>query len=402
MGIDLEFLVDFVAGAQMKTRYPTLEALLGVPVKVHKGQTVAREIDSGAVHQDGKRGPRIGLPAGKRAASAIGESMKAEGEGFADVTSLMDGYLAARGDMLVVSRIAEVFGDLYGNLTADAPVRIHGGAASGSSIATSGDVEVLGLVEEAEIRAGGNVILKGGFAGSGKGSVQAGRDFYSTFIQQGNVSCEGSIIVDGPVMNSDIAAGKKIVLRGRSTLVGGSARAKEEVSAPVVGSEGASPTLISLGYDPFYAKKAEEKKEAADKRAQRLDEAEKAADFAAGLLGGIAERRRSDPFPAIFQMSDMLRDGETEQYNDERKEAFHDLSAALLEIIYLRECAEKDTAEGDENIAAKSFPAASLKVDKVAHPGVSLNIMGVSLALDKEYEKVRFICRDGQIQAAML
>ncbi len=397
MAFELEFTAGFEGRENLKARYDTLEELFALPVKVAKGQKVAREIEAGSTHPDGKRGPRYLLKEPARAKDVIANNIAPVPGDTSSFASLLDGYLCSRGERLAVTAAMEVFGDASPHTTGDihvgGPLRIHGGVLSGVTVQAGGDVETLGLVEEANISSTGNVLLKGGFAGGNRGKVFAGKNVYSTFVQFGTVEAEESIAVDGPVMNSDLSAGGKIILRGRASLVGGVARARELVSAPVVGSEGAAPTEISLGRNPFVARKNEERKVMIEKMKETIRQRELDLEFTTQSLSGLLEPHQGDP------LSDLVRDGVPDKLDEDRLEKFKDAGSALLSIIYMKEVMGSDTGGGperDQTIDAP-FPAATLKAEKVAHPGVVVSILGQTLKLDKEYDRARFILKDGVV-----
>lgn len=404
MAFELEFIAGFDGRENLKARYDTLDELFALPVKVSKGQSVIREIEAGSLHPDGKRGPRYLLKGTARIKDMAGGSL-AMAPGSDDlITSQVDGYLCSRGERLSVTPAMEIFGDASPQATGDirvgGSVRIHGGVLNGVTVAAGGDVETLGLVEEATIRAAGNVLLKGGFAGGGVGKVVAGKHVYSTFVQFGVVEAAESIAVDGPVMNSDLSAGGKIILRGRASLVGGVARARELVSAPVVGSEGAAPTEISLGRNPFTARKGEERKERLEKMKESLRQREMDLEFTAQSLSGLLEPHYDDPLSDALHLSDLVRDGVPEKLDENRLEKFKEAGSALLSIIYTREIMGSDAEGGQEREQSASdapYPAATLKAEKVAHPGVIISILGQTLKLDREYDCARFILKDGAV-----
>lgn len=403
MAFELEFITDFEGRENLKAQYDSLDELFALPVKVLKGQNLAREMEVGGLHHDGKRGPRYLFKGPARINDIIGGNLALTPGAADSITSLSDGYLCSRGERLVVTPAMEIFGDATtqttGNIRVAGSVRIHGGVLSGVTVEAGGDVETLGLVEEAKIRAAGNILLKGGFAGGGSGKVIAGKNVYSTFVQFGTVEAEESIAVDGPVMNSELSAGGKIIMRGRASLVGGVARARELVSAPVVGSEGGTPTQISLGRNPFIARKNEERKVKAEKMKEAIRQREMDLEFTTQSLSGLLVANHDDPLSDAFHLSDLVRDGVPDKLDEDRREKFNDAGSALLSIIHMRDAMGSDTGGGQERDPAADapYPAASLKAEKVAHPGVVLSILEQTLKLDREYDRARFILKDGVV-----
>lgn len=403
MALELEFIAGFEGRENLKARYDTLDELFALPVKVGKDQKVAREVEAGGTHPDGKRGPRYLLKEPARAKDLLASNLALDPGDTSVVISRLNGYLCSRGERLAVTGAMEIFGDVSPSTTGDIQVggslRIHGGVLSGVTVEAGGDVETLGLVEEASIRSAGNVLLKGGFAGGNRGKVFAGKNVYSIFVQFGTVEAEESIAVDGPVMNSDLSAGGKIILRGRASLVGGVARARELVSAPVVGSEGAAPTEISLGRNPFIARKSEERKEMIEKMKATIRQREMDLEFTAQSLSGLLEPHNDDHLSDVLHLSDLVRDNVPDKLDEDRREKFKDAGSALLTIIYMKDVMGSDIGDGQEGDQAADAPylAASLKVEKVAHPGVTVSILGQALKLDKEYDRARFILKDGAV-----
>lgn len=405
MSLDLEFLVSFDRKIVDKDRYERLEDFLTRPVPVRMGQVVAREMESGVTHSDGKRGTRLRLSGDARTADLLGENLSFSRDNPGEIVSGINGWLHAREGTLAVSDIFEVHGDVdlgVGDISTESAVRVHGGVTGGRKITSRGDVEILGLVEEAEVRAGGNVYLKGGMAGADNSLVLAGKDLYASFVQHGRVEAEGDIVVDGPIMGCDVSASGKVVQSGRGALVGGAARAREEISANNAGSEGAMPTEIILGYDPFESRrKAAEFKRLNDLR-EELDTKEKEAAFAAASLGKLAPPAVDETLSAVFWMADEARAPKFENLGDETREKFNQLGATLLSVVWIRGELARMEKSGVEEKGGKPFHSASLKVKGTAHPGVRISILGKSITLAKEYERARFSLKEGKITVSPL
>jgi uncharacterized protein (DUF342 family) len=137
-----------------------------------------------------------------------------------------------------------------GNIYFIGSVLVKGNVSTGYTIEAQGDIEVEGFVEGAILKAGGNVIVKNGISGMGKGLVIAGNDVITKRIENSNIQAKRRIQAE-VIMHSQIRAGEKVELIGiKGLLVGGMCRAGQEVSAKVIGSEMSTNTEIEVGVDP--------------------------------------------------------------------------------------------------------------------------------------------------------
>lgn len=401
MGFDLEFLALSADMDTLVNREVTLEDILARPTPVKKGQTVARELVSGAKSPDSKGRARIKLPEGERAPDVLGDNVTVSKEDPSLVLSLIDGYMCESDGLITVTRMFEVFGDVgpsTGDIESENTVRIHGGVMDGYKVKSGSDVEVLGLVEAAEIRAGRNIALKGGITGGEKGIASAGKDLYAKFAQQCRLEAEGSILVEGPVMSCELSASKKVIIKGRASLVGGVTRAREEVWTTKIGSEGALPTEVILGQNPFEERKRAERHKKLGSLREELEAKSKEVNFAGEILKDVMSLHPDDPLSDIFFMSDVHRSGGLEGLDEDQKEHFEQLGRSLLTLIYLSEEIKRLEDEDESHEEEKPFYKAFLKVDDIAHPGVSISILNHTMTLNREYERPRFFLKEGEIQ----
>ncbi|MBF0171755.1 MAG: DUF342 domain-containing protein, partial [Nitrospinae bacterium] len=203
-------------GADRPLRTDRLAALIPVPTPVRKGAVIARPPQEGDPATptllfkgtvDELVGPGVTATPGATPEGKI-------------LVAARDGYLGVRDDTLVVTPLYELFRDVdgqTGDLTVTGNVRIHGGVLAGRSVTVDGDLEILGLVEGARVKASGNLLLRGGIAGGGEGLGVAGRDLLASYAQQASLEAAGAIVLEGPAMNAHLTAGKKIVLQGRAS-----------------------------------------------------------------------------------------------------------------------------------------------------------------------------------------
>jgi uncharacterized protein (DUF342 family) len=137
-----------------------------------------------------------------------------------------------------------------GNINFIGNVSIRGNVLSGFVVEAGGNVEVMGVVEGAIIKAGGDIILRRGMQGMGKGKLISGGDIISRYIENSNVEARNNIKAEA-IMHSNIKCGNKLELSGRKgLLVGGTCKVGNEITAKVIGSHMYTVTDIEVGVDP--------------------------------------------------------------------------------------------------------------------------------------------------------
>lgn len=106
--------------------------------------------------------------------------------------------------------LIEFNGDVVINGNVEAGVVIHAGKS----------LTVEGVVECATITAGGDVCLKRGMQGSGKGSIISGGDIFTEFIEYANVTAKGNI-QSNVILSSQVSADGLVTLTGKKGLIAG-------------------------------------------------------------------------------------------------------------------------------------------------------------------------------------
>lgn len=148
-----------------------------------------------------------------------------------------------------------------GNLSFIGSIYIKGHVSSGFKVKASGNITVDGVVEDAKLSAGGDIVVRGGIKGSGMSEIKARGDISALFIEHATVSAQKNIYADY-VLNSSIESEQKIRLSGkRGFIIGGSAKAVEIV-ATEIGNPSYSLTKIEINYPKELLQRiAEAKKE---------------------------------------------------------------------------------------------------------------------------------------------
>lgn len=139
-----------------------------------------------------------------------------------------------------------------GNINFDGTVRVKGDVIQGMKVLATGDIEVAGSVEGAQVEAGGHVIVKGGII-SGS-TAKASGTVSARFIQSSNIDAGTLIAVDDMVLESQLVSrdqihiGLKAPQRGK--LIGGRTQAKNWIRVPFVGSDRGRITEVAVGVNP--------------------------------------------------------------------------------------------------------------------------------------------------------
>jgi uncharacterized protein len=228
---------------------------LGLIQNVVAGQPLARKLPP-EPGQPGRTVTGKVLPArnGKDVPAPLGRNVHI-GEDGATLIADINGLVTFISGKINVEEIFTVPGDVdlkTGNVMFLGTVIVQGNVEDGFSVKASGNIEVRGSVGKCEIVAEGDIIIHQGMAGKGGGTIQAGKNIWSKFIENSTVEAGENVIVSDGLINTNIVANKKIICQGkRAAIVGGRYRACEEINAKTLGSPvGGTETTLEVGYDP--------------------------------------------------------------------------------------------------------------------------------------------------------
>ncbi len=209
------------------------------PVKGVEGKTVKGRVINAV---NGK--PAV-LPRGKNV------TISADGQNLIATTAGEVEYLdATKVSVYTNHEVPADVDNSTGNVSFVGSVIIKGNVLSGFSVEAGGNVEVFGVVEGATIKAGGNIILRRGMQGVGKGTLIAGGDIVARYIEYSNIEANNNIQAEA-IMHSNVKCGNKLELTGnKGLLVGGTCKVGKIVVAKVIGSHMATITDVEVGADP--------------------------------------------------------------------------------------------------------------------------------------------------------
>jgi len=256
---ELSLIKNVKTGQKLVTLTPNTEGISGKDV-------MGRDVP-------GKDGKKIALPRGK--------NLDISEDGL-ELISTIDGEVKVLDGKVNVFSVYEVRHDVdnsTGNIRFNGKVIVMGNVLTGFLIEADGDVEVYGVVEGAQIKSNGSIILHRGIQGMNKGELFCEGDLIAKFIENSKIEVKGNIQSDA-IMHSQIICGKKLEANGRKgLLVGGFFKVGEEIKAKVIGSPMATITELEVGINPDMRKKYEEVKNELKQVADNLDKTTKAVDL---------------------------------------------------------------------------------------------------------------------------
>lgn len=234
-----------------------------------------------------------------------------------------------------------------GNIRYDGSVKVKGNVCSGFTIIASGDVDVDGVVEGAKIIAQGQIILKRGIQGMGKGILQAQGAIIAKFIESASVLTNSSITTES-ILHSQVSAKEGIYVSGKKgMIVGGHVRSAVLIETQVAGSAMGGSTVLEVGMDPIMQKRMETLEAERRQLENSRDKARKVID-----VFQIKKKRGQLTVDKVVEFQKLLQ-----EYNETEKK----LAQINPELDRLYEC-------------MAGVKDARIKVWKDAHPGVKMII----------------------------
>ncbi len=246
---DISFIQNTEPGATLATKVPPMPGKPGMNVK----------------------GKEIKGPDGRNIPFGNGVNTKVSDDGLS-LVAVTGGAIQFLHGKVSVMDVVTVKGDVdhaVGNIDCRGSVRITGGIKAGYTVKIDGDLEVSGNVEDADIYAGGDILVKGGFFGDSGGVMKAGGDITVKFAEGQKLIAGRNVQVGGEIVNCHVEAGERVVVSGRrGKIIGGTVRARREIRVAVLGSDAGTATVLQVAYDPELMRQYHD----VVKEVQRIDE----------------------------------------------------------------------------------------------------------------------------------
>ena len=176
------------------------------------------------------------------------------------LTSKVNGHVTLTNGTVFVSDVLTVVNvdNSTGNIDYDGSVVVQGNVNSNFVIKAKGDVEVKGAVEGAVIETEGNILLARGIKGMGKGTLKAGGNIISKFMENCTATAGGYIDADA-ILHSNVSAGTEIhVMSRKGFITGGTVQATSKICVKTLGSAMGADTRVTVGLDTKLTARAAE------------------------------------------------------------------------------------------------------------------------------------------------
>jgi len=293
--------------------------------------------------------------------------------------SEVSGHATIEGGQIFVADIYHVPANVdnsTGDIRYDGSVEIDGNVLSGFSVTASGDVMINGVVEGAQISAGGQIILKRGIQGMGKGVLTAGSNIIAKFIENCEVKAGGFLSTDA-ILHSNVTAKGDITVDGkRGFVTGGSIRSGNVIRVKTAGSTMSAKTTLEVGMDP----------ELMDEYRQiekNLEEREK-------------EKKESMQILALYKK----RLNQNEMLSPEKMRQAR--IASLAHQKASEECERLLARQQELEEMIAGFQSGRIKVYETAYPGVKIVISNAVYYIRNEIRYSQFVKEGADIKVAAL
>lgn len=254
-----------------------------------------------------------------------------------------------------------------GNIDTKLSVLVKGDVKTGFAIKSAGDIEVMGVIEDARISAQGRLIVKGGIL-PGTNRVKAHGDIDARYVSNREVKCH-TLRVGGSLRWSRVMATGDVIAK---EILGGDLICAGNVMVDQVGNADGLGTRIQVGTNPFDERIFITAKEEHD----RLVESVRTGKERCKL---IAHQVSLDP-----TLGDQLRT------------ALEEFSAACSRLAACEAALERHVARQSER--ARQQVTATVQVGGTAHRGLDLHFDEVAkLVLDQDLARPNFRMQDGAI-----
>ena len=342
---------------------------------VKKGEKLA------VIHppEDGTSGMSVrGLPIaakpGKRPRFYRGTCVAPDPENANILVATDDGNLVLKADGTIeVQPVLTIRGDVdfsSGDIDFIGSLIVTGDIKSDFSVKVQKNLEVRGNVGDATIIAGGNVLIKNGFLGRGKGSIMAGGNVVIQHVLNQSVTSEQKITIQSEAVCAKLNAADAIV-SPKARFVGCTLRAGNEIEVYNLGNGDDTQAIVRVG-----------------RRGELLEKH-------SSLVAGLAQfnKQSADIRDYVYKLVRLQLDA---PLSDEQAALFEKLKKLQAELPVTGTNLAKEKAETEAALQAAG--AARVIVRGTVYVNVLLDINSVKKLMQNALKEVLFMEKGGKIE----
>ncbi len=233
-------------------------------------------------------------------------------------------------------------------------------------------MKVKGVVEGAVLEAGENIIIARGVNGMGKGSLKAGGNIISKFLQSVTAQADGYIASES-VLHSRLMSKTEILIDGKKGFIsGGSASAVKSVNVKTLGSPMGGDTIVEVGVDPSLTIRIQELQEQIEKEHNEIQSIQQ---ILISTKKKIAQGVKMSPEQLKYVQTLVEANQEKTKIVTENVEELERIQSQL-----------------------KGNAGANVTVRDAVHPGTRICIGDVSMTVRKEMKFCKFVKVGGEVK----
>jgi uncharacterized protein (DUF342 family) len=283
----------------------------------------------------------------------------------------MDGTLIINGLSLCLAEILVINGDVAqktGNIHSKTGVHVKGYVEPGFMLESEKSIIIDNNVEDATVRSGGSITIKGGIRGL-KSEVYAPGEVNAEFIENADVYVNGNITITGSIINSNVSSNNTISIGSakskNSAIIGGRVTAHTKVEAFTIGSSAYHKTIVSVGFTQE------------SKQQQR--------DLKGNIEAKNSELTRLDQVEAHYKLHP----------KGNADEIMRKVSATREALLKEIESLEKELNNIMEQI--NQAESSRIIVHKQVFPGVTIKINGYNYEVERELSAGTFTLKNDEV-----
>ena len=311
-----------------------------------------------------QNGRPIPMPEGKNT-KVVGEHR---------LIATVNGQIVDKGSRISIDPRLVVKGSVgvsTGDVEFDGTITVGGNVEPGFKVTATGDIEINGSINGAEVR-GRNVYIRGGVTGAERVKVFAENDVRTAFAENALIEAGNNVYISDIAFHSQIRAGKKIIMEDKhGQITGGHVIAGEEISVKVIGNPAFVVTRVSVGVDPTLQKEYQDLKKAYKDSKRRLTQ--------------------------ITQTLNTLSKIDINKLPPERVEMITKLTRSQFPIAGQMKRYEKRILEIEDLLS--NMKNGRIKVSDTIYPGTRLSVNNILKNIQSEYKRCTiFLNSNGEVE----